>query len=145
MKKTIIVNTLDAKSINKAYTILQKIAYNLNFKKISKTKFSDLNTLGHKVLSTKHNINTIGDMSKLTTDELQKLKGIGPRAVSAISLDMATNGVYFKYPKAKSITESKDKFITKSKAKAKPKAKAKTKPKAKPKAVSKTVHKINSK
>lgn len=137
MKKTIIVDTLDAQNINKAYTILQKISYNLNFKKVSKIKFSDLNTLGYKVLSTKHNINTIGDMSKLTTDELQKLKGIGPRAVSAISLDMATNGVYFKYPKAKSITESKDKFITKSKAKAKPKAK--------PKAVSKTVHKINSK
>lgn len=137
MKKAIIVDTLDAQNINKAYTILQKISYNLNFKKVSKIKFSDLNTLGYKVLSTKHNINTIGDMSKLTTDELQKLKGIGPRAVSAISLDMATNGVYFKYPKAKSITESKDKFITKSKAKAKPKAK--------PKAVSKTVHKINSK
>jgi len=99
MIKTIKIDTLDQKSISKAYATIAKVEYNLNFKKVSKLTLTDLNVAGAKILSAKHGINTIGDVSKLTLIELKKLRGVGPKAAIAVQEVMLLNGINFKVEK----------------------------------------------
>lgn len=128
MKKTITVDTLDAKSIDKAFGALEKLAYNLNFKSASKIKLSDSNVAGYKILSQKHNINTLGDVSKFNILELKALKGIGPKTVSSLLIQLGVSGITLKtipIAKAKQIIKAKAKQVAKTKAKPATKVKVK--------------------
>lgn len=99
MKKTIIVDTLDLKSINKAFNVISNLEYKFNLKQVSKIKLIDIGIAGNKILSAKHNINTLGNIAKITEAEFRALKGVGPKVIISVRDALYNDGIMFKKAK----------------------------------------------